>query len=195
MALTTLARSHRSEGLVEAYKTGLVADRELADLVETETGPLVRGDLLLLGDVACRAARAKAQVVEGDFRESHTRMILNFGHTFGHAVESFHRFRVSHGKCVSIGMALATEISLGRDLIHGSQAERMNRTLRRIAPYRVELPPEEVAWDFMRHDKKNRNQQTVFVLTEGPGKPLIVSDVSREEFSLALRKLRGRLNG
>jgi 3-dehydroquinate synthetase len=59
----------------------------------------------------------------------------------------------------------------------------------------VELPPEEVAWDFMRHDKKNRHQQTVFVLTEGPGKPLIVSDVSREEFSLALRKLRGRLNG
>ncbi len=133
-ALGTLRRNHRSEGLVEAYKAGLVASPELAELVDLQTDALLAGDQPLLGQVVSLSAETKADVVSRDFRESGLRRILNFGHTFGHAVEGFHRFKVSHGDSVALGMIVATLLSESRGLISRDTAERIVRTVRRISP-------------------------------------------------------------
>ncbi len=188
-ALGTLRRHHRSEGLVEAYKTGLVASPELAELVDLQTDALLAGDLPLLGQVVSLSAETKADVVSRDFRESGLRRILNFGHTFGHAVEGYHRFKVSHGDSVALGMIVATLLSEARGLISRETTERIVRTVRRISPRRVTCPSVEAAWEIMLQDKKIRRGRMVFVLLEDVGRPVCVEDVSQEDLAAAVARL------
>ncbi|MFH0821647.1 MAG: 3-dehydroquinate synthase [Pseudomonadota bacterium] len=194
-ALSTLAAKQIREGLVEAYKTGLIAAPELADFIERETEPLVRGDLPLLGHVAVKAAKIKAGVVSQDFRESGLRRILNFGHTFGHAVEAFNRFKISHGAGVAAGMVLASRLSRIRGMIDEDTDGRIVSAIRRIYPGAVELPSPDEALELMRHDKKIRGGRLVFVLLEEVGRAVCVDDVTREELVEALAAVKEDTSG
>ena len=96
----TLTKRHYHNGLVEAVKAGLIADRELFELFE-------RADDLEehLEEIIIRALKVKKAVVEQDEKEEHLRKILNFGHTIGHAIESiYHLEGYYHGECVGMGM-------------------------------------------------------------------------------------------
>lgn len=188
-ALGTLKRAAISEGLVEAYKTGLVAAPELAGLIEQDPAPLLAKDLPGLARVAALSARAKGEVVARDFRDQGWRGILNFGHTFGHAVEGWHGFRVSHGLGVAMGMIAAAGLSRDRGLITGEFYERIVETLRRIMPRRAAWPPAGEAWEIIQHDKKIRKGKVVFILLEGPGRPVMADDVSRAELAGVLAGL------
>ncbi|MBU2549869.1 MAG: bifunctional shikimate kinase/3-dehydroquinate synthase [Proteobacteria bacterium] len=185
-AFRTLGRPAVRDGLVEAYKTGLVAAPELAGLIESNAGPLLAGDTASLLRVAASSARAKGDVVARDFREGGWRGILNFGHTFGHAVEGWGQYRVSHGRAVAQGMILALALSRDRGLLDRGNHDRMSETVRRIMPGRVEWPPLEEAWEIMSHDKKVRQGRLVFALLEGPGRPVLVNDVTRDELCRAV---------
>lgn len=186
-ALRTLNRSHIREGLVEAYKTGLVAAPELADFVEDELPSLMRGDQALLARVAVLSARAKASVVSQDFRESGLRRVLNLGHTVGHAVEGLSRFKASHGAAVAIGIAVAAELSRARGLLARGLADKIVRTVHKISPSKPALPSVDEAWALMTQDKKARSGRLVFVLLEDKGRAVCVDDVSRSELAEALR--------
>jgi shikimate kinase / 3-dehydroquinate synthase len=194
-SLTTLGRNRLSEGLVEAYKTGLVASHELAELIDVESGTLMAGDVPMLAQVVARSARTKGHVVSGDFREHGLRRILNFGHTFGHAVEGWHGFKISHAQAVALGMRVATQISRVRGLITDKLVERIFSTLQRISPRQVVTPPIDEAWEIMKHDKKIRGGRLVFVLLEGVGQPVCVENVSKEEVAGALRSIEERHGG
>jgi 3-dehydroquinate synthase len=194
-ALRTLGPRQRSEGLIEAYKTGLVGSPELTELIEEHASALMRGDLALLARVAQLSARIKAEVVSSDFRESGLRRILNFGHTFGHAVESHHRFQVSHGRAVALGMRVAAEISRARGLISSDMVARISSTLGVIAPYRVTMPPLDQAWKIMQQDKKIRRGKIVFVLLEEIGKAICVEDLSKAELASAVRRVQESKDG
>jgi 3-dehydroquinate synthetase len=191
LSLGTLPRPRISEGLIEAYKTGLVQDPSLAELIETHHRALMAKDRLLLFQLTARSARAKAVVVSEDFTEKGKRAILNFGHTYGHAVEGFHQYRVSHGRAVALGLAAATRLSLNRGLIPSDTADRILKTISRLAPNPPDLPPLADAWEIMLGDKKIRAGRLVFVLLEGPGRPLLVNDVTRVELDRAARELAG----
>jgi 3-dehydroquinate synthase len=190
-ALTTLPVSHIREGLVEAYKAGLVVDPSLVNLIEDQLPALLARDLPTLMNVVYRSARAKSLVVAQDFRESGWRGILNFGHTYGHAVEGFHNYRVSHGRAVAMGMILAARLSLRRGLIDPALDERIGRALRNIAPPRAAWPSAADAWEIMKHDKKIRQGQLVFVLLKGLGLPVLVHDVTKAELAAALAEIGG----
>jgi len=192
-SLSTLKRHHIREGLIEAYKTGLVAAPELADFVEEELPDLLAGDLELLARVAVLSARAKASVVSEDFRESGLRRVLNLGHTVGHVVEGFSRYKTSHGQAVALGIIAAVELSRARGLLSNHLAERIIGTVRRISPARPSLPPIDEAWRLMHQDKKVRSGRVVFVLLEGNGKPVFADDVSQPELANALRAVKQRL--
>ncbi len=194
-SLGTLGRKHRSEGLVEAYKTGLIAAPELADLIHSEPHALLAGDLLLLAKVVRLSASTKGDVVNQDFRESGLRRILNFGHTFGHAVEGWHHFRVSHGQAVAVGMIVAAGISRARGLIGYDLFDLIAGTVRLITPQRVQCPPADEAWEIMRHDKKILRGRLIFVLLEGVGRTICVDDVSKTELESVLEQIREVLHG
>ncbi len=189
-SLGTLAASHLRDGLVEAYKTGLVADAALAGLIEEEAGLMLAKDLPLLSRVVQASARAKAGVVEIDFRESGWRAVLNLGHTYGHAVESWSGFRISHGRAVGLGLRVAAAVSRNRGLIDNDFYEVIDRTIKAIMPQETPRPPLDEAWEMMKHDKKIRRGRMVFVLLKGRGEPLLVDDVAKAELETALKALK-----
>lgn len=190
-ALATLPRRAILEGLVEAYKTGLVAAPELAGLMEINLPQLMRGEVLGLAQVVKLAARAKAEVVSEDFRESGRRRILNLGHTYGHALESHNRYRVGHGRSVAAGMQVAVEISRARGLLGTPEADRMQGVLKPLAKGKLAWPSAKEAWPLMLNDKKNQGGKVLFVLLEGVGRPLVVDDLTQTELRTALDRVAG----
>jgi len=193
-AFQTLKPHHIREGLIEAYKTGLVAAPELVDFVETELPSLLRGDQALLARAAVLSARAKASVVSQDFRESGLRRILNLGHTLGHAVEGLTRFKASHGAAVALGVMAAAELSRARGMLSYNVFDRIVQTVCSIFRTKPPLPPVDEAWLLMSQDKKVRSDRLVFVLLEGKGRAVCVDDVSRSEMAQALRAVESILN-
>ncbi|NLF17028.1 MAG: iron-containing alcohol dehydrogenase [Lentisphaerae bacterium] len=191
-ALSTLPGSARREGLIEAYKTGLALRPELAAFIETRRRPLLAGDLPDVAAVAIASAAAKGAVVTEDFREMGLRRVLNLGHTYGHAVEGWHRCRVSHGRCVAVGLRVSLELSRRRGLIDEALAERAAATLRALSPRRCALPTADEAWPLMLHDKKAAAGRLVFVLLAGLGRHICVDDVTPEELALAVEAVQRR---
>ena len=159
----------------------------MATLIEDNHAELMRRDLPLLKAVAAQSAQAKARVVSADFRESGRRAILNFGHTFGHAIEGYYKYQVSHGQSVALGMVVATLISRRRGLLEEAEAARIVQTVRRISPGLPELPPLDESLEIMSHDKKIRGGKMVFVLLQRVGKPVIIDDLGKNELKTALR--------
>lgn len=194
-SLTTLNRRHIREGLVEAYKTGLVVDPGLAEEIEENPELLLKGDQLLMANIAKRSAKAKARIVEKDFKESGIRMLLNFGHTYGHAVESFYRHKVSHGRCVALGMEVAASLSQARGLISKKRFDRISSTLALISPESLEAPSSRDAWQMALQDKKIRKGNVVFVLLKGDTETIIVDDITEDELSEAIERVKLQKNG
>lgn len=195
LALSTLPKAQIAEGLVEAYKTGLVAAPELFSLVRDNLPALLAGDLPLLAHAASLSGRAKARVVSADYREKGLRRILNLGHTYGHALESFHRYRLSHGRAVAVGLMAAAALSAGRGLIPGELARDVAGDMARLLPRMPVWPPAEVAWEIMQNDKKNQGGRVLFVLLTGVGNPVCVEDVTPAELATALQVAREYLHG
>jgi 3-dehydroquinate synthetase len=176
---------------VEAYKTGLVASSQIVDFVERDSSDLMRGDLPALAELLVLASRAKTEVVSKDFREAGLRQILNFGHTFGHAIEAWNAYRVTHGQAVAAGMIVAARLSRMRGLIAVELEEQIAATTRKMTSLRIKVPTLDEAWNIMKNDKKVRGGRVVFVLLEGIARPICVEDVSREEVGVAMAALEG----
>lgn len=185
-ALATLPTDQVREGLIEAYKTGLIGTPILAGLIEDQLDALLDKDLPLLSRVVELSVRTKADVVAEDFRESDRRVVLNLGHTYGHAVEGFHQYRISHGQSVAVGTIVAAAISRQRNMISSDLYETILATTRRIMPNEAQWPPLDQAWDIMKNDKKIRQGRMIFVLLKGIGEPVVVDDVTREDLVLAI---------
>jgi 3-dehydroquinate synthetase len=186
------------EGLTEVYKTGLIRDPSLAGLVAREIesflppqdapGP----DMLLLLDAAWRAASLKAGIVSEDFREERgVRDVLNFGHTFGHAVESHYagaEVPVSHGRAVAFGMAAALVLSerswgLDADLARAARAVCLRLSQGGYPP----VPPAESLERLFLADKKSRYGRLKFVALKAPGAP-VVTGLEPAELAAAARE-------
>jgi 3-dehydroquinate synthase len=135
----------------------------------------------------------KAEVVNKDERESGLRMILNFGHTIGHAIEQATRFKaLLHGEAVGWGMVAALYIAHQRRMISSRQAERMERLIYEYGP----LPPLAVRAAKLvaatGADKKNVGGVRRFVLPVGIGDACVVEDVTAVEMESAARFMLAR---
>ncbi len=189
-SLSTLARKQVSEGLIEAYKTGLVSNPDLCSYMEDNVRRLMSGSVIELAEAMKASAGAKCKVVTEDFREKNVRRILNFGHTYGHAVESFNNYTISHGASVAQGMLVAIAISLARRFIDDETSGRASRLIKKMAPSPVNLPSAAQAWQIMLNDKKNTNGKIAFVLLHGLGKCEVVDNVTPEELDSAINHIR-----
>ncbi len=189
-AFATLGREALSDGLVEAYKTGLIYNTRIAALIENHYNGLLEGDLPLLKSVAALSAKTKAKVVSNDFRESGLRAILNFGHTYGHAVEGFYNYSISHGKSVALGMIVSLYISMLRGMLDPDRTKIMCDTVRAIAGALPDFPDHDEAMEIMSHDKKIRSGKLIFVLLKARGETVIVDDVSNAEILTAVNRIK-----
>jgi 3-dehydroquinate synthase len=109
-------------GMAEVVKTGFISDAKILDLLKGKNVAQIRLDEPLVRDLVTRAVAVKAAVVSDDFKESHNREALNYGHTLGHAIELDSKFELRHGECVSIGMAFMAHLQQDLGLISSEVA-------------------------------------------------------------------------
>lgn len=169
--LKTLPEEEYLSGLAEVIKYGIISDRELFEYLESERDGVLKREGESLSCIIESSLKIKADVVSKDEREVGLRAILNFGHTFGHAVENLTGYgTVKHGMAVAKGMAVSIEISRKMGLITEGDSERMVNLL---INYGFDLSlPKFSRGEYegaINHDKKSAGKSINFVLTEGIG--------------------------
>ncbi len=190
--LRTLPDRQFRSGLAEALKCGVIRDPELFRRLEGATLERLRRDERLLAWVIRRAVRVKARIVGQDERETKgIRTVLNFGHTFGHAVETASGYTraITHGEAVAVGMAVAAEIARILRVLPAPSAERIRRAIRRLGlPVSVRgLRAAEIR-RAMAHDKKWFTGKNRWVLPSGIGRCVVRSNVPERAVRAAIRK-------
>ncbi len=171
--LETLPVREIRAGLAEIVKTAVILDADLFGKLEREAAKLLAhpgGEEWI--PFIRRSCECKAMVVAADEKETGLRAILNYGHTFGHAVETLSNFAINHGEGVSIGMCAAAELAVERGEMKREEAERQRRLLEAIGlPTRI---PHKLFVDdlleLMRRDKKCAGGRCRVVLPAGLGK-------------------------
>jgi 3-dehydroquinate synthase len=165
--LATLPAEELVSGMAEVIKCGFIADPAILDLVEADTSGLARSDSAVVRELIERAIAVKARVVTEDFKESSLREILNYGHTFAHAIEHVESYSWRHGDAVSVGMVYAAELARLAGRLADPVVDRHRSVLAGVGlptSYRGDRWRELYA--AMRRDKKSRGSLLRFVVLE-----------------------------
>lgn len=177
--LKTLPARELKAGLAETIKHGLVRDAQFFEWLEANIERLLALDNEALATAVLRSCQIKAAIVASDEREQGERALLNFGHTFGHAIEIAYGYGAwLHGEAVAAGMALAADLSARLGMLPRSQAERIGELLTRLGlPTSAKgLSPSRFR-ELMSVDKKARDGNLRFILLERIGSACIRDDV------------------
>ena len=172
--LATLPERELSAGLAEVIKYGPIADLAFLDWIEATLPALLARDPLALAHAVKRSCEIKAHVVGQDEREAGLRAILNFGHTFGHAIEAGMGYgQWLHGEAVGCGMVMAAELSQRLGLIDAALSARLKRLVQAaglpVQGPRLAADNAGRYLDLMRLDKKAEAGEIKFVLIDPPG--------------------------
>jgi 3-dehydroquinate synthase len=196
-ALSTLPEREMRAGYAEVVKYGLLGDAAFFDWLERDWRRIFGNDVSALARAIEISVKAKADIVVRDETETGDRMLLNLGHTFGHALEAWAGFssRLLHGEAIAIGIAQAFRFSEELGLAPAGTAARVERHFRaaglpsRIAHISgVDRPTIAGLIELMGQDKKVRQGRLTFVLVRGIGQAFVTRDVS----SAALHDFLGR---
>jgi 3-dehydroquinate synthase len=190
--LDTLPDRELSAGLAEVIKHGAILDAPFFDWIEANIEKLVARDHAALAHAIARSCEIKADVVARDEREGGLRAVLNFGHTFGHAIEAGLGYGAwLHGEAVGCGMVMAADLSRRLNLIDDAALERV-RALVKAAGLPVVAPDLGIErWiELMEVDKKNEGGAIKFILLKPLGSPSI-TNAPRELLDATLKALVG----
>jgi 3-dehydroquinate synthase len=169
--LQTLPDTEYLSGLAELIKTAIIGDKVLFDIIERSFHEIGLRNSELLSDLVAKSIRFKGSVVAQDEMETGLRRILNFGHTFGHAVELQNALK--HGFAVASGIVLATEFSFEKRYISLEEKERIENMLKRFRLVGKLDMTEDQMEKLVLHDKKRMGVDINFVFTQGIGKAIV----------------------
>ncbi|MGD9955030.1 MAG: 3-dehydroquinate synthase [Candidatus Nanopelagicales bacterium] len=175
-ALATLPRADLAAGLAEVVKVGFTSDPAILDLVEADVDAATDPAGDVLRELVERAVQVKADVVGEDFRESREgglgREVLNYGHTFAHAVEKVEDYRWRHGDAVAVGLHYVSALARLAGRLPAADAQRHVSVLRQLGLPTTYAPGRfEELLAAMRIDKKSRGDLLRFVVLDGIGRP------------------------
>jgi len=189
--LATLPPRELLAGYAEVVKYGLIRDRAFYDWLEKNGAALVKGDRDLRREAVLKSCAAKSQAVAADERELGERALLNFGHTFGHALEAETGFGADllHGEAVALGMRLAFDLSARLGLCPPESAARVRRHFEAVG-LKTDLGRFDVdsLIAHMRKDKKVKDGRISLILARDIGQAF----VSREVADSDLREFLSR---
>jgi 3-dehydroquinate synthase len=179
--LTTLPTRELSAGLAEVIKYGPIADMVFFDWIETHIDALLARDPVALAHAVKRCCEIKAYVVGQDEREAGLRAILNFGHTFGHAIEAGLGYgQWLHGEAVGCGMVMAAQLSQRLGLVDAAFVARLTALIKKaglptVAPFLAEgvQANADRYLELMRVDKKAEAGEIKFILINQPGQCVV----------------------
>jgi 3-dehydroquinate synthase len=169
--LGTLPAREFSAGLAEVIKYGCILDAEFFNWLETNIEALLRRDRNALTEAVYRSCELKAQVVAADERETDRRAILNFGHTFGHAIEAGLGYgKWLHGEAVGCGMVIAANLSKELGGLSSEMVSRIVALIEKAAlPIRPPRWPVKDYLEWMSHDKKSKSGKVRYVVLRSMG--------------------------
>ena len=179
--LSTLPQRELKAGFAEVLKYGLINDLNFFDWLDSNSSELLQKEPELMARLIQRSCEIKAEIVAKDERETGARALLNFGHTFGHAIEAAMGFgNVLHGEAVAMGMVMAADLSLRIGWISPREASRVRQVLERNFQLNI-VPPDKVSAEqflkFMASDKKTENNILKFILLHSIGDAEINSEI------------------
>lgn len=178
-ALDTLPYLDYVSGLAEIVKAGFIRDEEILKLIEQEPSLATRPSWEHTEEIITRAIQVKADVVSVDLKESlgtsGGREILNYGHTFGHAIERVEKYRWRHGAAVSVGMMYVAHLAVLAGRLPTDVLERHHRVLTSVGlPTTYRADQWNALYEAMKIDKKARGSLLRFIVLEDVAKPALL---------------------
>ncbi len=191
--LATLAPRELHAGWAEVIKHGVIRDAGLFEQLEQEASSAVQRSEASMAELIQRAVRVKVDIVNRDERETGERMLLNYGHTIGHAVEAAAGYgQLLHGEAVAIGMQLEAQIAQSLNMISSSMLERQQALLEAYQ-LPTQLPNDmdlEMIEEHIMRDKKVKAGKVRWVLPNSIGSAMIRDDIAPELVRSILFKAR-----
>ncbi len=191
VTLATLPDREFRSGLAEVAKYALSLDLELLELLESDPAPVIEREGAALESVVARCARIKAGIVGADERDDGRRLVLNYGHTLGHALERLEAFAGhSHGEAVAVGMVFAARLA---EMLGRAPSGLSARHVRLLASLGLEteaaLPDTDEILAAFRLDKKYRGSVR-FVLLEDVGRPRVEDRIEEAVLRACLERMQ-----
>jgi 3-dehydroquinate synthase len=177
-------------GIAEIIKYGVIRDRAFFEWLEANVDALLRRDVAALAHAVMTSCSIKAEIVAADEREEGERAILNFGHTFGHAIENLTTYEYAHGEAVAIGMVMASDLSMRLGWLERGAARRIKALIEAFG-LPVSLPanlaPTRIR-EVMGMDKKVRDGQLRLVLARALGAVHVSDNFDPQALATTLSK-------
>ena len=186
--LKTLPKREFLAGLVEVIKYGLIYDSEFFQTLENNYEDILNYDQMRLNEIISKSCQIKSLIIQNDEKENDKRALLNLGHTFGHAIESFGKYdgTIIHGEAISIGICLAFKLSSKMGYCPLIETERVVSFFKKLnLPTSLQevqdlhITTSEMFYKF-KYDKKNKNDQLTFILNEKIGKSFIKNNMDED---------------
>jgi len=193
--LKSLNQRQLRTGLAEAIKCGVICDPQLFGTIEKQLPAILKYDFKNLFFIIWRSCLIKAKIVSEDERENGKRAWLNYGHTLGHALESYYDYAsLTHGESIAYGMWAASLISNSLGLCTKETVQRQYDLLKRAGLFKkVPLFSNEKLYEKMLLDKKARSGRVQFILTRKIGLVTIQKNVPKNAIFTALGRLRAEI--
>ncbi len=177
-------------GFAEAMKSAIIKDEHFYEWIIENMYEICERDPETINELIYRSVNIKRLVVEKDPKEAGERALLNFGHTLGHAIETYKAGELVHGECVSLGMVAAAHISYKKEMI---SLEEYLEIRDMLVPFNLPITVEDIdidkVIDIVTLDKKNDNAGLKFILLKKIGKAVIDRSVTKEDMEAALKEL------
>jgi len=189
--LKTLSQREFVAGIAEVIKYGLIFDADFFSWLENNKTAVLNKNNDALLYIVNKAISHKLNIVRQDEKDQHVRQLLNFGHTFGHALETAFSYNTFlHGEAVAAGMLMAAALSAELGKINYSDVSRIYYLLNDCGLFLESQPvPDPMQLiDIMQRDKKNRGGKIHFILLNEIGKAEKISDISQERVIAAIKK-------
>ena len=192
--LTTLTQEDFISGLAEVIKYGIIRDVALLDYLQDNHIPIIERNLDVLTHIIKQSVHIKMDIVAKDEREGGLRQILNFGHTFGHAIEAALGFTLSHGFCVALGMVCALDYSIRNLGLAPDDAEFVINLMKSYGlPHGGGHIPHQLTADqiykLMLRDKKTKHGQLTIIATPKLGMAEIINNPPKTQILKSIKRI------
>ena len=188
--LQTLNQKEMCNGYAEIIKYSLILDYKLFELLETNIALLIKSiNIETLKPIIQICIQHKSNVVKDDQFDDNYRMILNFGHTVGHALESYYNYKLSHGQAIIYGMEISSYLSYKEGLLNNNQYNRIEALIRQFNLPKLKNINIKKIKDLINNDKKNIHNKLNYIMLTNIGEAKIAKNYSKEKILDALQIL------
>jgi 3-dehydroquinate synthase len=182
--LKTLPKEELSNGMAEVIKLAAIRDKGFFEFLEKNMEQAMAFQAGILEEIVLKNAAHKAEIVAKDEKESGQRIILNYGHTIGHAIEAVSNFKIKHGQAVAMGMIAENKIAVRIGLLREEEDDRIAEVIK-LAGLPAQIPnlskeDQEKVLEAVKHDKKVLNGRVRFILLKSIGSAVISDKVEPE---------------